>query len=1279
MSQIDVLISNCNQALQIILQPNSSAGPRAEAQKFCDEVHNNPASLEIGCGLLKTGNASCMHFGCQLLVSSVKQRWNTWDATAKSQFKDFVMDFSNITNTPPYVKSKFADCIVEVARREWPQQWPNFLSALMQTGQAETTLLVLRTLVDAVAEETKDLPPARRKEVIAGLSQNKNDIFRLIKDIMSLQNRSDNLTKEAMLFIRSLSMINQQWLRDIVSEDFDSFIRSQLANDFLREEALLTFSDWANTQFFKKGSGQGYYQCFEKTIQYFAEIGTYAKFDVDCDYGIHRHIASMMKDLTANNADNIIALSAESQLRLWRSIYDIALYYPSIYVSYEALYALIRMVKPVPSLSQASYIKLEEIWILSFLRSYQPLKPGATVTPMLSQFYPQPHRWFETLAEFAERDHEQDSSGTNEVASTTVGLTKGVCLNLLVALCEIEGAPYFTSHVEHTMKILDKLIGEPQLDYNAIDSCLSIAERLGATLVNSLHTKMEKYQRMLKTRENNVGGGKKKNKGGGGIQEGPPPNYEPILLSYLQFIEKVLGYDFLSNITDFSGTDPLWLQLEIRRLETIKQASSIFHFHPAVVPPVIQFLFQRIERYRVEDNEDSVSRNFFLLSREAIQVLIVVSKNGKDAVTVHLNDLIAKTQQIYPRLAQSLRALLVQSLVAAASADAAKQGEVIQLVLGDDVNKFTGPEMTEIVRSGPKLEAMFQPSKDPQVIKEPTKKECVKRMFPRIREFWGILYSFSLVIQLSEAEMPKDQSTEFVPKRHAAHQLIASITPNVLTVTETFCNHFKSCWLQPQDPPMKELLLSMGESQWLTIVGNSKKSESGQTGDETFPVTSEIHSEARMWIYQIRFILFKLLGQMMIAGDGFWSVPVLERIVRITKTLHVTCPFYAVVFHKYVCAVFQQKTLNLTIPWMEQLAQTLIPVICETFRSVGEKYRLAVENRDPLVMRYPVGVQGVIMQMVVLLYKQIGTFLSQLCLGPKGRVQTTQVADGRGMFPKSLEELNQPGEKQFNTVKQPGGGDDVNCWLDAITRNENIRKIIQETAYAVIRFPDVRAVQGAVHCFKILAAQTWSLGILAQQWRRRGLNRPTARDIVSEALQRLDNYVPSHFRPLLEVATSPTEMKEDSPFYSILHKQWADHVADTQICGKIACSAMLNDISHAIYIGLMTCVRLFQMQLDVLETPIDKADIKICQPLLQAFNMLCHLPNTSENDVVAVIKYLLDKDMDQDDAKTMVRNIVRAAAPNQGTVQKGMGEILNIPTLEMDSEYQEPEVMYDMI
>merc|ERR1712137_1166445 len=109
----------------------------------------------------------------------------------------------------------------------------------------------------------------------------------------------------------------------------------------------------------------------------------------------------------------------------------------------------------------------------------------------------------------------------------------------------------------------------------------------------------------------------------------------------------------------------------------------------------------------------------------------------------------------------------------------------------------------------------------------------------------------------------------------------------------------------------------------------------------------------------------------------------------------------------------------------------------------------------------------------------------------------------------------------------------------------------------------------------------------------------------------------------------------------------------------------------------MTCVRLFQMQLDVLEMSIENADINICQPLLQAVNILCLLPNTSKNDVHAMVKYLLDEKMDQDDVKTIVRNIIRAAAPDQGTIQKGMGEVLNIPTCEMDSEFQEPEITYD--
>jgi hypothetical protein len=160
---------------------------------------------------------------------------------------------------------------------------------------------------------------------------------------------------------------------------------------------------------------------------------------------------------------------------------------------------------------------------------------------------------------------------------------------------------------------------------------------------------------------------------------------------------------------------------------------------------------------------------------------------------------------------------------------------------------------------------------------------------------------------------------------------------------------------------------------------------------------------------------------------------------------------------------------------------------------------------------------------------------------------------------------------------------------------------------------------------------------------------------------------PAVFRPLLEILTCPAALKEDSSFYSVLQKSWSDYQSDQQICGKINSAPHINEISHAVYLGLLATTRLYQLQLEVLDLTAD-GNLNICQPLLQAINLLCQLPNTSRGDVEQLISALLDDKTEADDAKLMVRNLLRAAVPERETIQKTAGEVLDIPTLEMDME-----------
>jgi len=944
--------------------------------------------------------------------------------------------------------------------------------------------------------------------------------------------------------------------------------------------------------------------------------------------------------------------------------------YPSVFISYESIFAMIKMIKPLTSLEQAPYVKLEDIWIICFIRQYK--YTGGPISPFVEKVMPSNARaWMEALEETWKLD--LDLWASQEHQSTT-GLCKMACGNLLKTLCEVGGAPYYLAHVRHAEATLDVLLQEPQTDVRAIDAAFLTVERLGPELVTQLHNKLEKYN---KTRANKMEKKKEKPK-----IDVPPQDYTPILDSSLKLLEKIMMVDFMGSVTDFSGEEPKWLLLEQRRLEFI-QTSSVFLKHkPEVVPPVVQFLFSRIERDLSPHNGTAVN-NLYTLIRNALTVLIHVSKEGEQSVTAHLDALLAKAQEVFPRLGENNKDLLVQSMIAAATADFDKQGKVIELVLIKDVQKWVGPEVTELVKSGQKMETLFTAAKIPTGSVTGVGDKMLFRIYPQARKFWCLLNSFSMAIQNSVAQT--SGTTDFVVKRHAAWKLIEAITPNLLQAVETFNTHFASDWLAQNDPPMKNFLMAIDESQWCAILGTTKM-ESGLSSMDVFPYDSKEVKEGRAWMYALRSMLYKVLGQCLVASDGFWSIPdVLEKMQRIMQTFQVSCPHHVVLFHRSVFNCFFSVKGGTTIQhaWMQKVASSLLPMLCSQTLEVCTKYKYALETKNPMFARYPVAIQGILAQMTVSLYQQLGNFCSNICIGPKGKFIPTQVLDARKTYPKdeaAREAMKKATQGENKRIIHPGAGVEMNCWLDCIVMNEALRTTIRQTAFSVSRFPDATACVKAVHSFKVLGAQTWTLGVLKYGWREQNAGPqtiPTGRDIIADALQKLDSYGTSHFRPLLEILTSPAELTEDSPFYSILQKSWSDYQSDQLIVGKINSAPQICEIAHAVYIGLMATIRLYQLQLEVLQLSAD-GNLNICQPLLQAINLLCLLPNTSKGDVEQLIEALLNDKTEQDDAKVMVKNLLRAALPERQTIQKTAGDVLDIPTMEMDMEQCAEECQVDI-
>ena len=150
----------------------------------------------IQCAILLASNPDIIvrHFGLKLLEDVIKIKWNVMTPEQKLFVKESSMNqmqtgISDLTKEPNYIKDAIARIIVEIAKREWPQQWPSFLAeleTLSQKGdaQAELVMFVMLRLVEDVAVLQTLEQNQRRKEIYQALTSHMETIFRFLLNLL---------------------------------------------------------------------------------------------------------------------------------------------------------------------------------------------------------------------------------------------------------------------------------------------------------------------------------------------------------------------------------------------------------------------------------------------------------------------------------------------------------------------------------------------------------------------------------------------------------------------------------------------------------------------------------------------------------------------------------------------------------------------------------------------------------------------------------------------------------------------------------------------------------------------------------------------------------------------------------------------------------------------------------------------------------------------------------------------------------------------------------------
>ncbi|KAK4329340.1 hypothetical protein Pmani_000289 [Petrolisthes manimaculis] len=177
------------QAVHTTLDPSVPHNTRLSSYALLEKVKED-IQQAVGCGFHlahQDKESMVRHFGLQLLEHVIKYKWNDLTVEQKVFIKEKSMQLLaegtlDLLTEQLYIKDKVSRLVVEMMKREWPQQWPGLLEELHQLSkrgptQTELVLLVFLRIAEDVATLQNLESSQRRRDLYQAMTLNMDSMF----------------------------------------------------------------------------------------------------------------------------------------------------------------------------------------------------------------------------------------------------------------------------------------------------------------------------------------------------------------------------------------------------------------------------------------------------------------------------------------------------------------------------------------------------------------------------------------------------------------------------------------------------------------------------------------------------------------------------------------------------------------------------------------------------------------------------------------------------------------------------------------------------------------------------------------------------------------------------------------------------------------------------------------------------------------------------------------------------------------------------------------------
>ncbi|KAL0208195.1 hypothetical protein P9112_010782 [Eukaryota sp. TZLM1-RC] len=216
---------------------------QVNSQKLLVEFQQHPRAFERVPFIMEKSSADQgKYIALSVLEELVNYKWKALPPTDANALKLFlqnlIVQMSNAESPNELLLRKADKVLVDIAKQEWPEKWPTFVSELVQSarsslGMAKNNLTILRLLTEEVTDfsDRSVLITARAQSLKSQLNREFSAVFELCLEVLSTENAVPELLTNTLIALEkyipwiSLSFIFQT---ELIPNLINNKLNSQL-------------------------------------------------------------------------------------------------------------------------------------------------------------------------------------------------------------------------------------------------------------------------------------------------------------------------------------------------------------------------------------------------------------------------------------------------------------------------------------------------------------------------------------------------------------------------------------------------------------------------------------------------------------------------------------------------------------------------------------------------------------------------------------------------------------------------------------------------------------------------------------------------------------------------------------------------------------------------------------------------------------------------------------------------------------------------------------------